>query len=66
MNNLIEEKSPFTFFKLTSSDYFSFQINLEKIESLFGLKFLYTKNNIFYYTIVDSVKYNNYKLLINK
>jgi len=66
MNNLIVEKSPFTFFKLTSTDYFSFQLTLEKIENLFGLRFQYTKNNIFYYSIMDSKKYNNYKLLINK
>ena len=66
MNNLIVEKSPFTFFKLTSTDYFSFQITLEKIESLFGLRFQYTKNNIFYYSIMNFEKYYNYKLLINK
>lgn len=66
MNNLIMEKSPFTFFKLTSSDYFSFQITLEKIENLFGLRFQHAKNNIFYYSIMNVDKYNNYKLLINK
>ena len=66
MNNLIVEKSPFTFFKLTSADYFSFQMTLEKIENLFGLRFHYTKYNIFYYSIVNLDKYNNYKVLINK
>jgi hypothetical protein len=66
MNNLIEEKSPFTFFKLTSTDYFSFQMTLEKIEFLYGLRFQYTKKNIFYYSIVNLDKYYNYKLLINK
>lgn len=62
MNNLVIENAPHTFFKLTSTDYYSLQITLEKIEQLFGLRFQYMKDYDFYYTVTDYNKYNLYKL----